>query len=38
MTSSFFTIATILSAYDIMNAKTFVVDKAALTKIEEVYA
>ncbi|MBQ4322038.1 MAG: 50S ribosomal protein L4 [Oscillospiraceae bacterium] len=32
------TIATILNAYDIMNAKTFVVDKAALTKIEEVYA
>ena len=32
------TIATILSAYDIMDAKTFVVDKAALTKIEEVYA
>ena len=32
------TIATILNAYDIMNAKTFVVDKAALTKIEEVFA
>jgi large subunit ribosomal protein L4 len=32
------TIATILSAYDIMNAKTFVVDKAALATIEEVYA
>ncbi len=32
------TIATILSAYDILNAKTFVVDKAALSKIEEVYA
>ncbi len=32
------TIATILNAYDILNAKTFVVDKAALTKIEEVYA
>lgn len=32
------TIATILSAYDILNAKTFVVDKAALQKIEEVYA
>ena len=32
------TIASILSAYDILNAKTFVVDKAALGKIEEVYA
>ncbi len=32
------TIATILNAYDIMNAKTFIVDKAALTKIEEVFA
>jgi len=32
------TIATILSAYDIMNADTFIVDKAALSKIEEVYA
>ena len=32
------TIATILSAYDIMNANTFIVDKAALQKIEEVYA
>lgn len=32
------TIATILSAYDVLNAKTFVVDKAALTTIEEVYA
>ncbi len=32
------TIATILSAYDVLNAKTFVVDKAALSKIEEVYA
>lgn len=32
------TIATILSAYDILNAGTFVVDKAALAKIEEVYA
>ncbi len=32
------TIATILSTYDILNAKTFVVDKAALSKIEEVYA
>ena len=32
------TIATILNAYDIMNAGALVVDKAALTKIEEVYA
>lgn len=32
------TIATILSAYDVLNAKTFVVDKAALATIEEVYA
>lgn len=32
------TIATILNAYDIMNASTFVVDKAALRTIEEVYA
>ena len=32
------TIATILSAYDVMNAKAFVVDQAALAKIEEVYA
>ncbi|MGE4484207.1 MAG: 50S ribosomal protein L4 [Oscillospiraceae bacterium] len=32
------TVAAILSAYDIMNAKTFIVDKAALSKIEEVYA
>jgi large subunit ribosomal protein L4 len=32
------TIATILSAYDVLNATTFVVDKAALTTIEEVYA
>jgi large subunit ribosomal protein L4 len=32
------TIATILSAYDIVNAKTFIVDKAALATIEEVYA
>lgn len=32
------TIATILSPYDIMNAKTFVVDKDALAKIEEVFA
>jgi large subunit ribosomal protein L4 len=32
------TIATILSAYDVVNASTFVVDKAALQTIEEVYA
>jgi len=32
------TIANILSVYDVMNAKTFVVDKAALATIEEVYA
>ena len=32
------TIATILSAYDVMNAKAFVIDQAALAKIEEVYA
>jgi large subunit ribosomal protein L4 len=32
------TIATILSAYDVLHATTFVVDKAALTTIEEVYA
>jgi large subunit ribosomal protein L4 len=32
------TIATILSTYDILNARTFVVEKAALQKIEEVYA
>ena len=32
------TIASILSPYDIMNADVFVVDKAALQKIEEVYA
>jgi len=32
------TFATLLSTYDIMNAKTFIVDKAALPKIEEVYA
>ena len=31
------TIATILSPYEIMNARTLVVDKAALAKIEEVY-
>ncbi len=32
------TIASILNAYDILNANKFVVDKAALEKIEEVYA
>ena len=32
------TIATILNVYDIVNAGTFIVDKAALQKIEEVYA
>lgn len=32
------TFASILSVYDILNAKTFIVDKAALSKIEEVYA
>jgi len=32
------TFATLLNTYDIMNAKTFVVDKAALPMIEEVYA
>ncbi len=32
------TIATILSAYDLINADKIVVDKAALEKIEEVYA
>lgn len=32
------TIADILSPYDIMNCKKFVVDEAALRKIEEVYA
>lgn len=32
------TYATLLNTYDIMNAKTFVVDKAALPKIEEVYS
>mgnify|MGYP000124462522 CR=1 FL=1 len=31
------TIATVLSTYDIMKARSFVVDKAALAKIEEVY-
>jgi large subunit ribosomal protein L4 len=32
------TTATILSVYDILNAKYLVVDKAALAKIEEVFA
>jgi len=32
------TIASILSAYDIVHANTFIVDKAAIEKIEEVYA
>jgi large subunit ribosomal protein L4 len=32
------TIATILNAYDVLNARAFVVDKAALATIEEVYA
>ena len=32
------TFASLLNTYDIMNAKTFVVDKAALPVIEEVYA
>ena len=32
------TIATIINAYDVLNADSFIVDKAALTKIEEVYA
>jgi len=32
------TFASLLNTYDIMDAKTFVVDKAALPKIEEVYA
>jgi large subunit ribosomal protein L4 len=32
------TFATLLNTYDIMNAKTFVVDKVALSLIEEVYA
>ena len=31
------TIATVLSPYEIMKARTLVVDKAALAKIEEVY-
>ena len=32
------TFATLLNTYDIMDARTFVVDKAALESIEEVYA
>ena len=32
------TIATILNTHDVVNANTFIVDKAALAKIEEVYA
>ena len=32
------TFASLLSTYDIINAQTFVVDKAALAAIEEVYA
>jgi len=32
------TFATLLNTYDIMDARTFVVDKAALPAIEEVYA
>ena len=32
------TIATILSPYEILKARTLIVDKAALAKIEEVYA
>jgi len=32
------TFATLLNTYDIMNAKTFIVDKAALETIEEVYS
>ena len=32
------TFASLLSTYDIMDARAFVVDKAALPKIEEVYA
>lgn len=32
------TMASILNAYDVVNANTFIVDKAALAKIEEVYA
>jgi len=32
------TFASLLNTYDIMNARTFIVDKAALPTIEEVYA
>ena len=32
------TFATMLNTYDIMNVRTFIVDKAALSTIEEVYA
>jgi len=32
------TFGTLLNTYDIMNARTFVIDKAALPMIEEVYA
>jgi len=32
------TMASILNAYDVVNANTFIVDKAALATIEEVYA
>ena len=32
------TFAKVLNAYDIMNSRTFVVDKAAISVIEEVYA
>ena len=32
------TFANLINVYDILNAKSFVVDKAALTKIEEVFA
>ena len=32
------TFATLLNTYDIMNARTFVIDKAALPLVEEVYA
>ena len=32
------TIATILSPYDIINCEKFIVDQAALRRIEEVYA
>jgi len=32
------TFANLLSVYDVLNAKKLVVDKAALAKIEEVFA